>query len=57
MLFHHDPGHTDDLEVLLARAVDLWGEAPNPPVLADEGMELVLDAEPAAVAEEQGGPY
>jgi phosphoribosyl 1,2-cyclic phosphodiesterase len=43
VLFHHDPAHTDeDLERLLAQAVDLWGDRPNPPVLAYEGMELVL---------------
>jgi phosphoribosyl 1,2-cyclic phosphodiesterase len=47
VLFHHDPGHSDDeLEVLLARAVELWAGAPNPPVLAFEGMELALDAAP-----------
>ena len=44
VLFHHDPSHTDDdLERLLERAVELWGRAPNPPVLAFEGMELVLE--------------
>jgi len=43
VLFHHDPSHSDeDLERLLAQAVELWGDLPNPPVLAYEGMELVL---------------
>lgn len=41
VLFHHDPAHTDDdLDALLATAVELWGGAPNPPILAFEGMEL-----------------
>jgi len=45
VLFHHDPAHSDDdLERLLATARELWGDAPNPPVLAYEGMEIVLDA-------------
>jgi ribonuclease BN (tRNA processing enzyme) len=45
VLFHHDPAHSDeDLERLLAIACELWGDAPNPPVLAYEGMEIVLDA-------------
>ena len=45
VLFHHDPAHSDDdLERLLANARELWGDAPNPPVLAYEGMEIVLDA-------------
>jgi ribonuclease BN (tRNA processing enzyme) len=44
VLFHHDPAHSDDdLERLLAHACELWGDAPNPPVLAYEGMEIVLD--------------
>jgi ribonuclease BN (tRNA processing enzyme) len=45
VLFHHDPAHSDDdLERLLANARQLWGDAPNPPILAYEGMEIVLDA-------------
>jgi ribonuclease BN (tRNA processing enzyme) len=44
VLFHHDPAHSDDdLEQLLVRACQLWGNAPNPPVLAYEGMELALE--------------
>jgi ribonuclease BN (tRNA processing enzyme) len=44
VLFHHDPAHTDDdLERLLERAVALWGGAPGPPILAFEGMVLVLE--------------
>jgi len=44
VLFHHDPAHSDDdLEQLLEVACRLWGGAPNPPLLAYEGMELVLD--------------
>ena len=44
VLFHHDPAHTDDdLDDLLERAVALWDGAPNPPVLAYEGMELELE--------------
>lgn len=43
VMFHHDPLHTDDaLEVHLRRARELWGERPNPPVLAHEGMEFEL---------------
>ncbi len=43
VLFHHDPGHSDDdLERLLAHALELWGGAPDPPVLAYEGMEIEL---------------
>ena len=45
VLFHHDPAHSDaDLERLLAIARDLWQDAPSSPVLAYEGMEIVLDA-------------
>jgi ribonuclease BN (tRNA processing enzyme) len=48
VLFHHDPAHSDDdLERLLAHACTLWGGAPNPPILAYEGMEIVLDGDPA----------
>jgi phosphoribosyl 1,2-cyclic phosphodiesterase len=43
VLFHHDPAHTDDdLERMLEVAVELWGGAPNPPVLAFDGMDVVL---------------
>ena len=43
VLFHHDPAHSDDdLEKILTRAVELWGAAPNPPVLAYEGMEITF---------------
>jgi ribonuclease BN (tRNA processing enzyme) len=46
VLFHHDPSHSDeDLDRLLATAVELWGDAPNPPIVAYEGM--VLDMTPA----------
>jgi ribonuclease BN (tRNA processing enzyme) len=45
VLFHHDPAHTDDdLERLLSNARELWGDEPNPPVLAYEGMEIDLGA-------------
>jgi len=41
VLFHHDPRHSDEtLEVLLARAQDLWGGDGHAPVLAYEGMSL-----------------
>ena len=41
VLFHHDPGHSDeDLEALHARACELWGDRPLPPLLAYEGMTL-----------------
>jgi ribonuclease BN (tRNA processing enzyme) len=44
VMFHHDPLHTDDqLEVMLARAKELWTGGGNGPVLAYEGMELDLD--------------
>ncbi len=41
ILFHHDPMHTDDdLEPMLARVRELWGE-PDPPCrLAHEGLEF-----------------
>jgi ribonuclease BN (tRNA processing enzyme) len=43
VLFHHDPAHSDqDLERLHAIACEMWGDAPNPPVLAYEGMEIDL---------------
>jgi ribonuclease BN (tRNA processing enzyme) len=47
VLFHHDPAHTDDdLDRLLERAVTLWGGAPNPPILAAEGMVIDLAPRP-----------
>jgi phosphoribosyl 1,2-cyclic phosphodiesterase len=46
VLFHHDPAHTDEeLEALRARAVQLWGDRPSPPILGFEGMELDLDGD------------
>ena len=43
LLFHHDPLHTDaDLDVLGARAREVWGDRPHPPALAAEGMQLDL---------------
>jgi phosphoribosyl 1,2-cyclic phosphodiesterase len=43
VMFHHDPDHDDqDLEVLLGRAGQLWGDEGEPPLLAREGMELEL---------------
>jgi phosphoribosyl 1,2-cyclic phosphodiesterase len=51
ILFHHDPSHTDDdLDRLLVRAVELWGHAPNPPIVAYEGMVLDLAAAPGVSA-------
>ncbi|MGH9187384.1 MAG: MBL fold metallo-hydrolase [Acidimicrobiales bacterium] len=45
VLFHHDPAHDDeDLDRLLDRAVELWGEGGHPPVLAHDGMVLDLPA-------------
>jgi hypothetical protein len=42
-MFHHDPDHDDqDLEVLLNRAGELWGDEGEPPLLAYEGMNLEL---------------
>jgi ribonuclease BN (tRNA processing enzyme) len=54
VLFHHDPAHADeDLESICARAAELWGDRPNPPLVAHEGMEipvgmLDLTADPSA---------
>jgi len=43
VMFHHDPLHTDaDLEVILARARELWGENGGEIGLAHEGMEIDL---------------
>lgn len=42
VLYHHDPGHSDNqLETMLARACELW-EGDTLPVLAYEGMEINL---------------
>ena len=41
VLFHHDPSHADDaLEHIRTRAGELWGNRPNPPLVAHEGMEI-----------------
>src|SRR5205814_4300172 len=41
VLFHHDPAHADDdLEHIRTRAIALWGDRPNPPLVAHEGMEI-----------------
>lgn len=51
VLFHHDPGHADDqLEVIGARARELWGDAGSPPVLAYDGMSFEVGDSLAAVA-------
>jgi phosphoribosyl 1,2-cyclic phosphodiesterase len=43
LLFHHDPHHSDDqLEVLLRRGQELWGQHGVPPELAHEGMVIDL---------------
>ena len=45
VLFHHDPAHSDaDLDRMLALARDMWPDASTPPILAAEGMELVIEA-------------
>jgi phosphoribosyl 1,2-cyclic phosphodiesterase len=41
--FHHDPLHSDgQLEAMLSRAKDLWGDERNGLALAYEGMELEI---------------
>lgn len=41
LLFHHDPAHTDeDLDGVLARARELWGESADRVDIAVEGMEI-----------------
>src|SRR3954468_21199085 len=41
VLFHHDPPHADhELETIHTRALTLWGDRPNPPLVAHEGMEI-----------------
>jgi phosphoribosyl 1,2-cyclic phosphodiesterase len=43
LMFHHDPDHGDeDLEGLLRRAGELWGDEGEPPLLAYEGLEFKL---------------
>ena len=40
-LFHHDPLHTDaQLEAMLVRARELWGDGDENVALAHEGMEI-----------------
>jgi phosphoribosyl 1,2-cyclic phosphodiesterase len=52
VLFHHDPLHTDaDLEVLVARARELWGNEEREPELAREGTELAVPVRHATWAE------
>jgi hypothetical protein len=53
VLFHHDPSHSDDdLDRLLVHALELWDGAPNPPVLAFEGMVLDLAPAPGVSAQD-----
>jgi phosphoribosyl 1,2-cyclic phosphodiesterase len=41
VMFHHDPLHSDaQLEAMLVRAKELWGEEPDDIVLSYEGMEI-----------------
>jgi len=41
VMFHHDPLHSDaQLEIMLARAKELWGREPDGVVLSYEGMEI-----------------
>jgi phosphoribosyl 1,2-cyclic phosphodiesterase len=43
VLFHHDPGRSDDeLDRLGEHAHELWGDSPEPPQIAFEGMRLEL---------------
>ena len=43
VMFHHDPLHTDaDLEAILLRAKEMWGENGGEIGLAHEGMEIDL---------------
>ena len=42
-MFHHDPLHSDaQLEAMLARARELWGQEPDGIALAYEGMEIEI---------------
>jgi phosphoribosyl 1,2-cyclic phosphodiesterase len=46
VMFHHDPLHSDaQLEAMLVRAQELWGEEQNGLVLAYEGMEIEVTRE------------
>jgi phosphoribosyl 1,2-cyclic phosphodiesterase len=46
VMFHHDPLHSDaQLESMLVRARQLWGDEHNGLVLAHEGMEINMDGE------------
>ena len=41
IMFHHDPLHSDaQLEAMLVRAKELWGQEPDGVTLSYEGMEL-----------------
>jgi phosphoribosyl 1,2-cyclic phosphodiesterase len=41
LMFHHDPLHSDaQLEAMLLRARELWGQEPNGLALSFEGMEV-----------------
>jgi phosphoribosyl 1,2-cyclic phosphodiesterase len=43
VLFHHDPGRSDDeLDRIGHHAHELWGDSPKPPHIAFEGMQLEL---------------
>ncbi len=43
VMFHHDPLHSDgQLETMLIRAHELWGEERDDLILAYEGMELEI---------------
>ena len=52
----HDRGcridSDDDLDRLLVRALELWEGAPNPPVVAYEGMVLELAPAPGVSAQD-----
>jgi phosphoribosyl 1,2-cyclic phosphodiesterase len=49
LMFHHDPLHSDgQLEAMLARARELWGEERDGLALAYEGMEIDLGFEAGA---------
>jgi phosphoribosyl 1,2-cyclic phosphodiesterase len=54
VLFHHDPYHTDaDLEVLVARAREVWG-SPDGVCSAWEGMTIDLNHDTVSLAELPG---
>jgi ribonuclease BN (tRNA processing enzyme) len=55
VLFHHDPYHSDDeLEAMRTEAVRLWGDRPDPPVLAHEGMVIEVGS-PLSVRRDGAG--